>query len=395
MIKRFRVNNFRNLVNVEFRPVRINLIIGPNNVGKTNLSNAIRFLSATASLPLDEAAGMVLGENWNITNVYLPEKRIDLEVDMAVNESGTEYSYSYSLQVNAEREQFSGKQVLRVLQEKLFVTGGDLHQSSLIQNNGGTAQFLDEKSLSAAALSYTQTQVPTEATALSKLFDPESNRHAIRFKNQLANCWYFNLNPQALRSPKVFGKAPVLNCDGTNLNKLLYSLHNENPRLERKIIEAMKLVEPKIDLFKFFNPDPEFILFLFEDKEGHPFSPQSMSDGTLRYLVLAGLFVMLDEWGRIGAQAPLVIIEEPENGLYVGTLKPLMSKLDFRGGSGQCIFTSHSPYFIDLFDSNLEGVHLMKPGTLSPSVLKPDAGRLRKLLDDMPLGEMHYRELLG
>lgn len=395
MIKRFRVNNFRNLVNVEFRPVRVNLLVGPNNAGKTNLCNAIRFLSATASLALDEAASMVLGENWNITNAYVPERKIDLEADMALTESGIEYSYSYSLQVSADREQFTGKQVLKVLQERLVIAGGDLHQVSLIQNNNGTAQFLDEKSITDSAPSYIQTQVPPEATALSKLFDPESNRHALRFKNQLANSWYFNVSPHALRSPKVIGKSPVLNCDGTNLNKLLYSLHNENPRLERKIIEAVRLVEPKIDLFKFFSPDPEFILFLFEDKQGHPFSPQSMSDGTLRYLVLCGLFVLMEEWGRSGSPAPLVIFEEPENGLYVGTLKPLMSKLDFRQTSGQCIFTSHSPYFIDLFDANPEGIHVMKPGIPSPSILKPDTAKLRKLLDDMPLGELHYRELLA
>ncbi|MGO8925912.1 MAG: AAA family ATPase [Limisphaerales bacterium] len=395
MINRFRVNNFRNLVNVEFRPVRINLVIGPNNAGKTNLSNAIRFVSATASLSLDDAVGMVLGENWNITNAYVQDKLMGFELDMSVTESGVEYAYSYSLQISADREQLTGKQLLKVVQERLFVAGGDLHQVPLIQNNNGVAQLLDEKSLQGTSHSYVQAQVPSTTTALSKLFDPELNRHALRFKNQLANSWYFNIVPHALRSPKVFGKAPVVNCDGTNLNKLLYSLHNENPRLERKIIEALKLVEPKIDLLKFYSPDPDFILFLFEDKQGHPFSPQTMSDGTLRYLVLCGLFALLDEWSHTGGPAPLVIFEEPENGLYVGTLKPLMSRLDFRSTSGQCIFTSHSPYFIDLFDANPEGVHLMKPGMPSPSLLKPDPARLRKLLDDMPLGEMHYRELLG
>jgi predicted ATPase len=137
-----------------------------------------------------------------------------------------------------------------------------------------------------------------------------------------------------------------------------------------------------------------YILFLFEDKQGHAFSPQSMSDGTLRYLVLCGLFVLLDEWSRGGVTGPLVMFEEPENGLYVGCLKPLMKKLDFNSPSGQCIFTSHNPYFIDLFDANPEGVHLMKPGLPSPSLVKPDPARLRKLLEDMPLGELHYRELL-
>ena len=155
------------------------------------------------------------------------------------------------------------------------------------------------------------------------------------------------------------------------------------------------MVEPKADLFKFFSPDPDFILFLLEDKHGHTFGPQSMSDGTLRYLLLCSLFVWLDEWARNKLPGPLIIFEEPENGLYVGSLKPLFAKLNFDSASGQCVFTSHSPYFIDLFDAHLEGVHVMKPGMPSPSLTKPDPGKVRQLLGDMPLGELHYREMLG
>jgi predicted ATPase len=377
------------LINVEFRPTRVNLIIGPNNAGKTNLCNAIRFVSATASLSLDEAIGFVLGENWNITNAYVPEKQIALELDMALK-TDRDLTFEYRLTLSAEREALTGKQNLRVDRETLLVTGLSPHRLPLIQNEIGTAEVYDEK-----ARSQLQSLVPIQATALSKMFDVEANKHAVLFKQQLGNCWYFNIVPQALRSTKVFGKFPMINCDGTNLNKLLYSLHNENPRLERTIIEALKRVEPKIDLFKFYSPDPDFILFLLEDKQGHPFSPQSMSDGTLRYLVLCGLFALLDEWGRNAVPAPLVIFEEPENGLYVGALKPLMSNLDFSGTSGQCIFTSHNPYFIDLFDANPQGVHVMKPGTPSPSIVKPDPEKLRKLLDDMPLGELHFRELVA
>jgi hypothetical protein len=37
----------------------------------------------------------------------------------------------------------------------------------------------------------------------------------------------------------------------------------------------------------------------------------------------------------------------------------------------------------------------MKPGTPSPSLSKPDPAKVRQLLNDMPLGELHYREMLG
>jgi predicted ATPase len=134
-------------------------------------------------------------------------------------------------------------------------------------------------------------------------------------------------------------------------------------------------------------------LFL-EDQKGNRFSAQSISDGTLRFMAMAYL-VFSGEDGRPDAVPGLTIIEEPENGLYVGHLKPLFERLVAPGRKDQFIFTTHSPYFIDLFDSCLEGVHIVKPGVPSSEVKKPDPDKVKKLLQEMPLGEMHFREMLG
>ena len=397
MITRFRVNNFKNLLNVEFRPVGVNLLIGPNNAGKTNLCHALRFLSLSCNSPLDDAAGLVLGENWNISNVYVTDKNVDFETEVTLSDQGTELRFCYQLCLSVERELPAGKQTLKVVKEVLKVGGGGSGERILIENLGGQARVLLEGTAARAdgQGAFLQTQVPCDATALSKLFDPAANRLALRFKQNVGSCFYFNLVPRALRAPKVVGKFPWMTPDGENFSKFLFTIHNEQPRLERRIIEALKLVEPKVDLFNFYSPDPEFILFLFEDKSGNRFSAQSISDGTLRYLALCCLIALMDDVNQQGGSFPLVIFEEPENGLYVGHLKPLIEKLDFQRKSGQCLFTSHSPYFIDLFDNHLEGVHLMRPGIPSSMLTQPDAAKVRRLLDDMPLGEMHYRELLG
>ena len=167
-------------------------LVGPNNAGKTNLCNALRFLSATTSLGLDESAGMVLGENWNITNAYFPDLKMEFEAEMTLSESGADYNYRYALKLSAEREALTGKQMLRVLDESLFITGGGMDHVALIRSDAGSAQIFDEKSKA-----NTQTQVPSESTALSKLFDPELNKRAVLFKQQLGNVWYFNVNPSA------------------------------------------------------------------------------------------------------------------------------------------------------------------------------------------------------
>lgn len=56
MLIRFRVCGFKNLVDVDVRFGPFTCIADANGIGKSNLFDAIRFLSATASQPLSEAA---------------------------------------------------------------------------------------------------------------------------------------------------------------------------------------------------------------------------------------------------------------------------------------------------------------------------------------------------
>jgi predicted ATPase len=398
MLKRFRVNNFRNLINVEFRPTGVSLLIGPNNAGKTNLCNALRLLSGSALLPLDNTASIVLGENWNITNVYVQDKTIELEVDAELAQVSDRYDFSYVLRLSADREAATAKQLLRVLDETLYVSGPGFQRTPLIESHAGRARLLNEKSFAQRQTTlecYVESLVPTDATALSKLFDTETNHLAIWFRQYLASFTYYNLNPRSMRSPRVVAGSGWITPDGENFGLFLYKLHNENPRLERRILDAVRLLEPKVDALAFYRPDPGFILGFMEDKSGNRFSALSVSDGTLRYLALCCLVAVLWDSREGPNPPPFMMFEEPENGLYVGHLKPLIEQLDFTGASGQCLFTTHSPYFIDLFDGHLEAVHVMKRSGPSPVLAKPDPQRIEPLLDQMPLGELHYRELLA
>jgi predicted ATPase len=116
----------------------------------------------------------------------------------------------------------------------------------------------------------------------------------------------------------------------------------------------------------------------------------SASDGTLRFMALG--YIILNNARQDNPS--LTIIEEPENGLYVRHLKPLFELIEPTGTGGQYIFTSHSPYFIDLFDTNLENVTLMEDRRTHSALVKPDPARVGKYLEEMPLGELHFREML-
>jgi len=56
MLTRLKINGFKNLVGVDVRFGPFTCIAGANGVGKSNLFDAIRFLSALASETLIDAA---------------------------------------------------------------------------------------------------------------------------------------------------------------------------------------------------------------------------------------------------------------------------------------------------------------------------------------------------
>jgi hypothetical protein len=48
-----------------------------------------------------------------------------------------------------------------------------------------------------------------------------------------------------------------------------------------------------------------------------------------------------------------------------------------------------------LFDKCLEGVHVIKPGVPSSVLGQPHPRKIKQLLEDMTLGELHFRDLLA
>ncbi|MBW1911266.1 MAG: ATPase, partial [Deltaproteobacteria bacterium] len=69
MIIRLKVKGFKNLVDVDVRFGPFTCVAGVNGVGKSNLFDAIRFLSALASRPLTEAALSVRAEGGSASDM--------------------------------------------------------------------------------------------------------------------------------------------------------------------------------------------------------------------------------------------------------------------------------------------------------------------------------------
>ena len=87
----------------------------------------------------------------------------------------------------------------------------------------------------------------------------------------------------------------------------------------------------------------------------------------------------------VDSPPPVVLIEEPENGVHPGLLRWLIDLFEERASAGQFIFTSHSPYFIDMFDGFRDSVTLLrreKDRTVTKSPPPPEEGPDRPMLSE-------------
>src|SRR5207249_9999353 len=127
--------------------------------------------------------------------------------------------------------------------EVLKLSGGMFQETTLLQNDRGRVRLLHEgrffkKVRSPSESLYVDTSAPVDTTMLFRLYDLETNLRANLFKKYLGSWDYYTFDPLSLRSRQARPMDNVLLSTGENLSSVLYTLHNEKPRIEKKLIDA-------------------------------------------------------------------------------------------------------------------------------------------------------------
>ena len=396
MLQEFRVDNFKSLINVVFKPQEMNLLIGRNNSGKTNLCQALKFISYSSSNTLDECADAVARGRFHMTNSALEKSTVDFHVRALFPYRGENLTFEYALTISPPRNSVTETSV-RLDREVLSVAGAGFDKVVLMENIAGRVRLLNEKKFMCGKPSYQETTSPVDATMLHRIFDSEANPRASLFKKNLAAFFYYDdLSPAAMRDSSRKPREELMAPNGSNLASVLYWLKTGNERKYRDLLTAIRKIEPELDLINFYPASEENVFMYFEDRAGHSLSVENASNGTLRFLALSYVLLIQPEVLRpVANLSPLCIIEEPENGVYVGFLKTLFEMMGKPSEGHQLILTSHSPYFIDLFDDHLDGVFVIDRRNGQTSITQPDVARVKERLERFPLGEQHFREMLG
>ncbi|MCH8251013.1 MAG: AAA family ATPase [Planctomycetes bacterium] len=366
MLKTLRLHNFKTFLNTEINFTQRHLIIGKNNSGKTNLCAALRFLSAIGTSDFATALRTLAGGVHEITNWASRSDTVELacECELPFGDDTLTYTYTVKLQISpSQRTPGKAHSELNVKEERLSVDGAyyKYKDVDLLKCDGRQVALLEESAPENATLTTSIGPLASQdASMLSKLYESETNPRAILFRRYLANWRYHALSPLAMRIGwKNYPATPQpFSGSGDNLANLLYALKTMDERRYRSIIDLVRLhVEPNLEAINFIpSPDQPPVPMIH-----HRLKPQAswtgLSDGTLRFLALCLVIENATQSGEVPA---LSVIEEPENGIYPGLLRTLFDMFEDRAPMAQFLMTSHSPYFVNLFDGSRDSVTLLR-----------------------------------
>lgn len=182
-----------------------------------------------------------------------------------------------------------------------------------------------------------------------------------------------------------------LRPDGSNLASFLFYLKERHAASYELIRKSVKRVAPFFFDFQLsaqkLNPDKIRLEWKHVGTEDY-FDASSLSDGTLRFIALATLFLQPEAY-----RPSVILVDEPELGLHPFALTMLASLVKQSATTTQVILSTQSPLLLDHFDpADVLVADRVDGGT---KLSRLDVGRLESWLEDYSLGQLWEKNELG
>lgn len=182
-----------------------------------------------------------------------------------------------------------------------------------------------------------------------------------------------------------------LRPDGSNLAAFLYYLHEQHPESYMLIRRTIQRMAPFFDDFALapqqLNPDKIRLEWRFKGSDAY-FDSASLSDGTLRFMALATLFLQPEAY-----RPSVILVDEPELGLHPYAITLLASLVKQAAETTQVILSTQSPLLLDHFEpEDVLVADLVDGGT---QLTRLDSEALVIWLEEYSLGQLWEKNELG
>jgi predicted ATPase len=176
------------------------------------------------------------------------------------------------------------------------------------------------------------------------------SEYSIPVYNAISSWKIYHFHDTSLTAPmrhaEIVEDNKVLRYDASNIGPFLLRLRNENNPLYDEILNACRLVAPFFDEFLLdpqrFGPKTKVALTWKTRNSDYPMQPYHLSDGSIRFICLATALLQPNPPSTI-------IIDEPELGLHPESIRILGELIENASKRTQIIVATQSPLLLDQF----------------------------------------------
>jgi len=340
-ISRIRIAGFRSIENAEFPLDRINLLIGSNGSGKSNILGIFELLHA-----------ITIGK----LQTYVAET------------GGPEVLFRYGT-----------KQTNNIVLQAEF--GDGFYEIHLHPDAGSGCRITSE-----------QLTLTTEDKTL-KLVSTDTIETGIFAGVQADASWEsFRLHLQSWTTYRFQSRCTGAE-DERRLTEFLFRLKQTAPEYFEKITDTIRLIFPQFGDF-LFREESGAVTLLWTDRQGggHAFGLHVLSGGTARFINLAVLLLQ-------PTPPRLILIDEPELGLHPFAVAVLADLMKLASRSAQLMISTQSVQLLNAFGPVEENTGSrilivdMNRGTTTITVPTPES--LADWIEEYSIGELWQMNVLG
>ena len=193
----------------------------------------------------------------------------------------------------------------------------------------------------------------------------------------------------AMRQACDVGDNRYLRHDASNLPAFLYRVQQTEPRVFALIEQTIRSIAPYFKRFSLAPSPlaPNQMSLVWEEQDSDMYlDAQSLSDGTLRFIALATLLLQPNP-------PKTIVIDEPELGLHPAAIEKLAALVRVASHKAQVIIATQSTSFVSCFEP--EDIVVVERKEGSTAFVRPDKERLASWLEEYSLGELWEKNLIG
>jgi len=376
MLTSLAVSGYRSLRDVTVTLGPLNVITGPNGSGKSSLYRALRLLSDVAQ---GRAIASLAAEGGLASTLWAGPEKIgrdvrggrypvqgtvrDGPVSLKLGFASEDFGYAIDLGLPIpSRTRFGHDPEIKV--ESVW-TGGSLCRSTCFADRNGQRVRLRDRDTGEWRARFSE--LPAYDSMMMHCADAVDGFELLLLRERM-RAWRFYDDLRTdrdapARRPQVGTRTPVLASDGADLGAAIQTIVEigDGDMLAETIADAFDGATLSVgDRFEVEMRQPGLL---------RPLSAAELSDGTLRYLLLAAAL--------LSPRPPeLMILNEPEASLHPDLLGPLARLLVAAAQRSQIIVVSHAERLVSELDRAQEvrviGLRKELGETISVQEEKPD-----------------------